>query len=184
MKIVNRRGLLVGAALLPAACASSPNPTLYTLAMVPGAVRHGAPKTIELRHVALARYLERSQIVRSSEGYRLDLLSGDWWGEPLDAMLGRVLVQDLSQRLPGSLVFTENGAISATPDATVEVNLLRMDLDAAEVLLLQAQMATGPRTATADIRVRPETDSTLALVGAMSKAVGELADRIGGMLGG
>ena len=33
--------------------------------------------------IGLARYLERSQIVRSSENYRLDVMSNDWWGEPL-----------------------------------------------------------------------------------------------------
>jgi uncharacterized protein len=179
-----RRGLLLGMALLPAACASSPNPALYTLAMVPGAVRHGAPKTVQLRSIALARYLERAQIVRSSEGYRLDLLGSDWWGEPLEAMLSRVLVQGLSQRLPDSTVFAETGAITATPAATVEVNLLRMDLDASGALLLQAQMAVGPRTAAAEIRVRPDAAGTPALVAAMSQAVGLLADRLAGMLDG
>src|SRR5215475_11960570 len=77
-------------AALPAACAS-PNPTLYTLAVVPGAEHTGAPHVIELRAIAIAHYLERSQIVRSSEDLRLDVLGGDWWGEPLDAMLGRIL---------------------------------------------------------------------------------------------
>jgi len=62
-----------------AACAS-PNPTLYTLAPVPGAERRGAPRVIELRAIGLARYLERSQIVRSSEDFRLDILCNDWWG--------------------------------------------------------------------------------------------------------
>ena len=79
-------------ALLPMACAS-PNPSLYTLSVIPGAPQAGAPKTIELRSIALARYLERSQIVLSSEDFRLDVLNNEWWGEPLDAMLGRVLVQ-------------------------------------------------------------------------------------------
>ena len=40
-----------------------------------------------LRQIGLARYLERSQIVRSSENYRLDVMANDWWGEPLGAML-------------------------------------------------------------------------------------------------
>ena len=99
--------LLAGA---PAACAS-PDPSLYTLAVVPGRVLPSPPRRIELRQIALARYLERSRIVRSSENLRLDVLGNDWWGEPLDAMLSRVLVQALSQRLPTSMVFAENGAI-------------------------------------------------------------------------
>jgi uncharacterized lipoprotein YmbA len=43
--------------------------------------------------------------VRSSEDFRLDVSGNDWWGEPLDAMMGRVLTQELTQRLPGSTVF-------------------------------------------------------------------------------
>ncbi len=55
---IGRRGVLWLLAGLPAACAS-PNPTLYTLAIVPGATHPVAPQRIELREIALARYLER-----------------------------------------------------------------------------------------------------------------------------
>src|ERR1700761_3153871 len=114
--MLSRRRLIALFALLPATC-RSPNPTLYTLALVPGPTQVGAPKVVELRSIALARYRERSQIVRSSDDFRLDVSGNDWWGEPLDAMLSRVLVQELTDRLPGSMVFAENGAIGATPDA-------------------------------------------------------------------
>ena len=89
----------------------------------------GAPAPSRLRAIAIAHYLERSQIVRSSEGYRMDVLSNEWWGEPLDTMISRILVQELNQRLPGSTVYADNGAISTPPDATVEINLQRLDLD-------------------------------------------------------
>ena len=71
-----RRPLLLLLAAVPAGCAS-PNPTLYVLAPLPGASQPGAPRMVELREIGLARYLERLQIVRSSEGYRLDVLSND-----------------------------------------------------------------------------------------------------------
>ena len=48
-----------------AAC-SSPPPVLYTIAPVEGAAQPGGPKVILLQQIGLARYLERSQIVRSS----------------------------------------------------------------------------------------------------------------------
>ncbi len=101
MREIQRRVLLVSlapAALL-SACAS-PNPVLYTLAPIPGIPQPGGPKVIVLREIGLARYLERSQIVRSSENYRLDVSSNDWWGESLAAMIGRILQEELSQRLP------------------------------------------------------------------------------------
>ncbi|MEJ0020546.1 MAG: PqiC family protein [Acetobacteraceae bacterium] len=173
-------------AALPTGCAS-PNPTLFTLAVVPGTPRAGAPRVIELRSIALARYLERSQIVRSSEDFRLDVSGNDWWGEPLDAMLGRVLVQELTDRLPGSTVFPENGAISATPDATVGVNIQRLDADRTGAVVLVAQIAiSGRRTATRSVRltVMPEAPGTPGLVGAMNAATAQLADTIAGMLAG
>ncbi|HTW68508.1 MAG TPA: PqiC family protein, partial [Acetobacteraceae bacterium] len=159
----------------------------YTLAVVPGATRAGAPGRVELRLISLAHYLDRTQIVRSSEDYRLDVLGNDWWGEPLDSMMSRVLVQELSQRLPGSTVYAENSGISATPDASVELNVQRMDQDRSGAVLLLAQVAVtraGRVTQARDLRfsVPPQGVGTTGLVAAMSAAVGQLADAIAGML--
>src|SRR5271166_561972 len=93
-----------------AAC-SSPSPVLYTIAPAQGPAQTSGPKVIALQQISMARYLERSQIVRSSENYRLDVMSNDWWGEPLGAMLSRVLIEELSQRLPQSTVIGETGAV-------------------------------------------------------------------------
>nr|WP_294522263.1 PqiC family protein [uncultured Rhodopila sp.] len=180
--MLSRRVLLL--ATLPAAC-SSPNPTLYVLAPEPGAVLTAAPQTIDVRPISLARYLERSTIVRSSEGYRVDVLANEWWGEPLDSMMMRVLVLDLTQRLPGSAVYGDTGAITTPPDATVEVNVQRFDLGRDGAVLLAAQVAIEGPAALArgvSLTVRPADGSTQALVAAMSAATGQLADTIAAML--
>src|ERR1700723_2899574 len=142
---LSRRGGLLALAAVLASC-SSPNPKLYIFAMLPGKTLNGAPSAIDLRAIAIAHYLERSQIVRSSEGYRLDVLSNEWWGEPLDSMMGRILVQELNQRLPGSTVYSDSGAISAPTDATVEINLQRFDLDRDGTVLLAAQVRSEEHT--------------------------------------
>jgi uncharacterized lipoprotein YmbA len=181
---MNRRFVLLGLAVLPAACAS-PNPVLYVLAPVPGTIRTGGPRVVQLRAIAIPHYLERSQIVRSSEGYRMDVLSNEWWGEPLDAMMGRILVQALNQRLPGSVVYGDSGAISTPPDATVEINLQRLDLDRDGAVLLAAQIAVDrTHIASRDVAftVRPADGTTGALVAAMSVATAQLADTVAGML--
>ncbi|CAH2602984.1 Membrane integrity-associated transporter subunit PqiC [Rhodovastum atsumiense] len=171
-------------------CLASPNPTLYTLAPVQGTPLQGvAPKTVGLRSVSLARYLERPQIVLSSTGYQLMLADNDWWGEPLGAMLNRVLVEELSQRLPGSSVLAEAGAITAMPEATVEVNLLRLDADQDGTVVLRAQYgitpARGPGlTRDVEIRVPPPSPGIRGQVAARSVAVGQLADRIAASLAG
>ena len=181
---LSRRFALLALATLPAAC-TSPNPKLYVLASVPGKTHAGAPHIIVLHAVATAHYLERSQIVRSSEGYRMDVLSNEWWGEPLGSMMSRILVEELSQRLPGSMIYADNGAISTPPDATVEINLQRFDLDRDGAVLLAAQIAVGgKRTLSRSVAftARPADATTQALVEAMSTTTAQLADAVAGML--
>jgi uncharacterized protein len=167
---------------------SSPSPVLYTIAPLPGRVQAGGPKVIALQQISTARFLERSEIVRSSENYRLDVMSNDWWGEPLGAMLSRVLVEELGHRLPQSTVFAESGAVSASPDATIELNLQRLDEDAAGDLVLQAQASVSfkgrPGQALRNFRfvVTPPAAGIQGEVTAISMAVGQLADGISSML--
>jgi uncharacterized protein len=169
---------------------SSPNPVLYTIAPIPNAVQTGAPKVIALQQIAMARYLERSQIVRSSENYRLDAMSDDWWGEPLSAMLSRVLIEELDQRLPQSTVFSESGAVTASPDATIELNVQRLDEDASGNLVLQAQASVrlkgrlGPVLRSFRFVVTPPAAGVQGEVTAISTAVGRLADGLPSVLVG
>ena len=164
-----------------AAC-TSPNPVLYTIAPVSGAEKSEGPKVILLQQIGLARYLERSQIVRSSENYRLEIMSDDWWGEPLSAMLSRILVGELGQRLPQSVVISENGAVSASPDATIALNMQRLDEDAAGSLVLQAQASVSfkgrgaPTLQSFRFVVPPPAPGVPGEVAAISTAVSELAD--------
>jgi uncharacterized lipoprotein YmbA len=144
-----------------------------------------------VRDVGLAGYLDRQQIVRSSENYRLTVSEDDWWGEPFGGMLTRVLVQSLAQRLPRSSVVGADTAIRVTPDAIVEVSIQRLDADREGAVTLVAQVAIGHRSGQRDAVVRPFTTSLpadgadmRAHVAAASVAVGRLADAIAGMLQG
>src|SRR5262249_36314532 len=114
-----------GFAVVLGAC-SSPDPVLYTIAPVAGPTKIGGPKVVVIERVQVANYLDRSQIVRSSEDYRVDLKSNDWWGESLATMLRRVVRQELAQRLPHSSILSETGAVSATPDATLDIAFQRL----------------------------------------------------------
>jgi uncharacterized lipoprotein YmbA len=185
MRIAPLAALAVAAAL--AAC-SSPSPVLYTIAPVQGRALSGASKVVALQQISIARYLERSQIVASSENYRLDVRENDWWGEPLAAMLSRVLVEELGQRLPQSTVIGESGALTASPDATVELNIQRLDEDASGNLLLQAQASVAFRGRGAPVlrsfrfTVPPPAPGIPGEVTAISTAVGQLADGLASML--
>jgi uncharacterized lipoprotein YmbA len=182
-----RRFAVVAFMAMLAGC-SSVKPALYTIGTVPGAEHNAAPKVIMLQQIGLQRYLERSQIVRSSENYRLDVMENDWWGEPLGAMLSRVLVSELSQRLPQSTVIGEGGAVSATPDATISLNVQRLDENAAGVLVLEAQASVGfkvrgvPALQSFRFSVPPSAPGIPAEVAAISVAVGQLADGLATMI--
>ena len=181
-----RIAILVSFSLL-ASC-SSPNPILYTIAPVAGPVHPGTPPVVLLEQIALERYLERSQIVRSSDNYRLEVLSNDWWGEPPSAMVSRVLLTELSQRLPDSTVISENGAISASPDVSISVNIRRLDENGSGQLVLQAQTSVNFKARKKRIfrnfhfTVSPPGPGTPGQVAAISTALGQLADAIAGLV--
>ncbi|WP_137176998.1 membrane integrity-associated transporter subunit PqiC [Roseomonas sp. AR75] len=183
-----RRRVALGALGLLAAC-RSPEPDLYTILPVPGTPRRGGPRGVSVRTVSLARYLDRLQIVRTTEDYRLAVSGNDWWGESLEAMLTRVLVENLAQRLPESSVFATGGAISSPAEAAVEVNVQRLGLSGPATLALTAQVAVANREAPRQDLVRTETltspvagSDTPAFVAAASAAVGSLADVLAGLL--
>jgi uncharacterized protein len=189
MSRVRRRHALAAATLLILATGcSSPNPALYTIAPIPGTPRGPGPKVVVLQQISLARYLERSEIVRSSENYRLDVMNNDWWGEPLPSMLSRVLIEELSQRLPQSTILSSSGAVSVSPDATIEINVQRLDEDAAGRLVLLAQASVdfkGRRTPIVRSFRFMQTTPVPGVAGevaAISTAVGQLADELTSML--
>jgi len=167
---------------------SSPNPKLYAIAPIHGAEQQTAPRVILLQQLGLARYLERSRIVRSSEDYRLDVLENDWWGEPLSEMLSRVLVTELRQRLPGSTVISEVGAVSARADATIALDVERLDEDSNGTLVLEAQAGVRfkrrdtPILRSFRVSVPISSPGTPGEVAAISAAVSRLADGLAAML--
>jgi uncharacterized lipoprotein YmbA len=188
--VVSRRlvgcAVLLGATLL-AAC-SSPDPKLYTVASLPGTPVPGAPRVVSLHTVGIARYLQRNPIVQTSEDYRVELRGTDWWAEPLDAMLTRVLAQDLTERLPQTTVYTSAGAVTGSPEATIEVELSRLDLDRSGSLLLIGQASVSfksqPNPDTRSLRISQPlpTPGVEGQIAATSTAIARVADEIAAML--
>jgi uncharacterized lipoprotein YmbA len=105
-------------------------------------------------------------------------------------MLSRVLTEELGQRLPQSTVIGETGAVSASPDATVELNVQRLDEDAAGNVVLQAQASVsfkgrpGPVLRSFRFAVTPPAAGVQGEVTAISTALGQLADGVASMLVG
>jgi hypothetical protein len=173
-----------GAAILALAGCTSPDPTLYTLAPAPGQTVTTKLRTIEVRKPGLAGYLDRSDIVLKYDAYKLTTNSQQRWGEPLGDMIGRVLTQDLTERLPGAGVFDQSGAITAYPDARLEVDILNFDPGASGEVTLNAAYALESGTGHHPIASRhvsltaPSFGSAASLAATMSLLLGQLADQI------
>lgn len=176
-------------------CGSSPPSTFFALSPAPASsaspgqtsAQPGAPRIVRLRRPSIPGYLDRPQIVRRVVDYRLGVAANERWGGPLDEMIGRVLAQDLEARLSGAAVFTEDGAITVDPDATVEVNVLRFELGANDEVLLAAGVAvtregTAPATRSVRLAARPATATTPSLVATMSDLLAQLADAVVALL--
>jgi len=188
MQLTRRRLALVLPAFA-AACSSSPEPVLYTIPMRPGPVLQGGPKSVQLRDIGLASYLDRKEIVRSSADYKLGVMANDWWGEQLSSLLSRVIILGLGQRLPGSNVFAEGGAISPDANAVLGVNIQRLAMNAAGTLELLAQAAVEferPRRPQVirsfSINKPASSPNVEGQVAATTDAVAELTDGLAQML--
>jgi len=179
--------------LLTAALAgcASPDAQFYTLQQTQGAQATNAnltlAKNIEVRTPGLAGYLDRSDIVLKDADFRLGVNDQQRWAEPLGDMIGRVLTEDLAQRLPQSSVFGQGGAISADPDARVEVDIQRFDADAGGTVTLAAQVAIEAGRNHSPVMTRhvvltadPPAQGAAALAATLSTLLGELADVICG----
>jgi uncharacterized lipoprotein YmbA len=95
----------------------------------------------------------------------------------------------VEQRLQGSVVFTEDGAITADADLTLEVDVRRFDVEEGGVVDLAAEVAMekGDGHAPAGtrsfyLRATPANGSTAALMGTMSQLLGQLGDGIAAMV--
>ena len=187
---LSRRRLLAGLGLLAGleGCTTSPNSRFFTLAAQPAAAPPGrSPPTVAVKPVELAKYLDRPQIVRHSDAYELQISDLERWGEEMHDMVTRVLIENLSLRLPASQVVGTSGSLTVRADVTVEVDISRFDTDQSGKVFLDARSAVQrevrrPSMWSDRITVQPTSPSVTDLVAAMSDALGQLSDRIARVL--
>jgi uncharacterized protein len=186
----SRRRLIAGLGLLAAfeGCTTSPDSRFFTLAPQPAAASAGrAPATVAVKPVELAKYLDRPQIVRHSNAYELQIAGLERWGEEMRDMVTRVLIENLSLRLPASQVVGTSGSLTIRADVTVEVDISRFDADQDGKVFLDARSAVQrdgrrPSVWSDRITTQPASPSVTDLVAAMSEALGELSDHIARVL--
>lgn len=192
---LSRRRLLAGLAgsglampMLSLAGCSGSDPSYYTLTPWPGTPRSGGPLTVEVRTPSVAPALDRDNIVRSYKDYRLHLADGASWASALPDMIGRTLALDLGQRLPGSNVYTQNGAISTQALARVELDISRFLEDQSGRAEIEATLSvyrpnSGPAGSRSLHLTHETADASIeALVAGLSELLGQVADVAAGLL--
>lgn len=185
----SRRQLMIGLGLLTVidGCTTSPNSRFFTLAPQPATPVSQVSTTVAVRPVELAKYLDRPQIVRFTDAYELKITDLERWGEEMRDMVTRVLIENLSQRLPASQIAATSSPVTIRADATVDVDISRFDADQNGTVILDArwavQRSTRPARLGADrISIQPASPSIPDFVAAMSDALGRLSDHIAQVL--
>ncbi len=139
-------------------------------------------------------YLDRQQLVTRISQNRFAVAENDRWAEPLEENFSRVLSQNLSILLQTDRVVTYPWERSQSPTYQVQVEVLRFEANAEQMVELWARWSITDRAKkTTSVKesylTRPAKDkSTEASVAALSEVVGslsqEIAASIRGQIGG
>jgi uncharacterized lipoprotein YmbA len=169
------------------ACGSSPPTRFYILNEIAPAAAPGAaasnPVPVRVQPVAIARELDRPELVTRSGPNRVQVAGLDRWAAPLVDQIRRVLSDDLSARLPPGGVADPNEPATSDPRRllTVAIDEFYAD-DSCAVSLRASWSLTTPHAASQhgaeQIQLPASTPCAGEEAAAMSRAIGGLADRL------
>ena len=118
-----KRRVALALALGAAGC-MSPEPRLYSLAPSLAADPTPFPLRVGLEPVDVAAVASRRELVLRPTPTTVELTERDLWAEPLDAMVQRVLAEDLRRALGGAAVVRLPTRLPVELDRRVVVELL------------------------------------------------------------
>jgi len=174
---------------LTAAGCNSPQPELFTLAESAGTPIERPLAPVALRDVNIAKYLDRPQIVSHRTAYELAYSDSERWGEAMDEMVPRVLIEDLTQRLPTTRIAAAASGMVPEAERILIVNIDRFDADPDGTVVLEARwsLRTELRAGTFEatrIVVPAKSIRAVDLVPAMSAGLGQFSDQLARALAG
>ncbi len=167
------------------ACGSSPKTHFYTLDKTPA--KHTITPghnvaSLEVGDVNLPSTLDRLALVTRGTGNQVNVSDQDRWAAPLDELVRRALTADLRERLPAGSVLAP-GDPTSQGARTLMLNVQQFMADSTGHVVLEAdwslQRADKPGGVRHEaIQTTTNGQGAEAIADAMSRALGELADRI------
>lgn len=179
---------LLAALVLIAGCGSSPPTNFYALKPTPpessgvAEVAPGAPILVDA--VRIPPVLDRPEIVRATGSSRVTVSGHDRWAAPVGGMIRTVLAQNLRSRMPASAILSSEDVNGGAPKRDLVVDIQEFQADASDTVVLSADWGLLDNAARAArphherITVSGAGGDADSQVAAMSRALGELADRI------
>jgi uncharacterized protein len=154
-------------------------------ATVPASSSTPGPLGIGLGPIAMPGYLRRPMLATRVDGTQVRYADFERWAEPLPALFARALGQDLSALLDDARIVPYPWYPATSLDVVVRVDVSAFEADVRGNARLEACWTIrDPRTATvrrddcSSITEAGDRDDTRLQVAALSRAVGELAQRI------
>jgi uncharacterized protein len=182
-------GILAVSVIVLGGC-RSPDPKLYTLNALPGVPTAPGPAQVAVGRIVLPNYLDRQQMVHYVGANQIEAEEFDQWAEPFSDMLSRVLVEDLSLRLPASKVFEEEGFVTVPDAVTVDLDVSEFAVGASGKVELDVRWmirrphgknVVGPARC---FLATPVSGTAADFAIAMSSALAALSDGIAAALAG
>ena len=183
---------------VPAGCVSfgsQPDPSrFYALTSLPHASERqesaaGIPAlALGIGPVKLPGYLDRPQVVTRISQNRFAVAENDRWAEPLEENFSRVLSQNLSILLRTDRIVTYPWERSQRPAYQVQVEVLRFESNAEELVELWARWTVSDNAKKivtvreSHLSGRAKDRSTEAKVAALSEVAGDLSKEIAAAL--
>ena|SRR6185369_2820159 len=185
--------LLSGSAAACALLQPQPDPTQFFLLTPLAVADPNASATAELLvgvgPITVPEYLDRTNIVRRFAPNRVAISELEWWAEPLDTSLLRVIGDNLAARMATPSVLRYPWPLLMKPTYSVAINFTRFDILSDDRVHLSAGWVVRggqPRrtllTRESSIQKTAAGPSTAEAVAALSQALDDFSAEIAGAI--
>ena len=176
---------IAAASLLPGCLGPRPDTSRYFTLPSPSPPTATGPgvASLGLGPVALPPYVARLEIASRAGPDEIRYATNARWAAPLDEMVLRSLADELRARVPAREVVRWPWPLQAPPAASVAVDFLRLEVDAAGGATLEARWTAtvrGRPPVSGETRVKEpgQAGDTPASVAALGRALGRLSAEV------